>query len=96
MSIKRWAARRDAGESAIIDAARKLGWHLWQLDKPVDWLGLYHRTWYPVEIKTATGTYTKAQKDFMDGSHLHGGLVLTWRSVDDMIADTWKVRGLAG
>ena len=86
MSIKRFNARRDANEAEIVKAARAVGIRMWQLDTPCDWLACIHGTWWPVEIKTAKGKLTGPQEQFVADAESAGGMVLIWRSVDDVLA----------
>ena len=90
MSLNRFAARRDANEASIIDCARKLGWVMVQIGKPVDFIG-YLKGCHLVEIKTAKGTLTKAQEKFIE---LWPGNVLIWRTTDDVVrATNWIQTG---
>lgn len=67
MTFRRGGAgkRRDANEPAIIEALKAVGCRVWQLHG----LGcpdiLAHREgrYYPLEVKSATGKRTEAQRD---------------------------------
>ena len=53
MSINRWATRTDKTQAICIEAARSIGWHVWQIRRPVDLL-CWHPSgiWQPLECKT--------------------------------------------
>ncbi len=61
MSIKRWNARRDANEPAIVEALEKVGATVerWEVCDLV--VGYQGRT-YLIEVKTEKGKLTKKQK----------------------------------
>lgn len=62
MSLKRWDARRDAGEKAIRQALEAAGCIVWQLDQPADLLvGLGNRL-FLIECKEKRGRLTAAQQ----------------------------------
>lgn len=84
MTLNRYAQRRDANETKLIDLAKSLG--CWLIKAPpLDWW-LFHRgQWTPLEIKTRKGKYTKAQVDFIKNCARTGAPVLTWRSEEDVL-----------
>lgn len=81
----RRAARADANSAEIVKAARLLGWRLWNIQWPVDWLGMHRGILYAIEIKTKKGKLTADQKI---AQQTLGASFLTWRSIDDMLADS--------
>ncbi len=85
MSLNRYAARRDANEQELIAEARKLGWWLIPLSRPVDWLGYWRGVWLPIEIKSGSGTLTEAQETFIELADARGAPVLIWRTLDDVV-----------
>jgi hypothetical protein len=91
MSLNRYAARRDANDLEIASEAIKMGWWLTMIRTPADYLGFLRGRWFPIEIKTAAGTYTRAQKLFQDEAQYRGAKVLTWRNLHDMCEDTRQV-----
>lgn len=58
----RTVARRDANEAAIVAALRQCGVTVHLLDTPCDLLVCYRGKWQPLEVKTARGKLTKAQR----------------------------------
>jgi hypothetical protein len=94
MSIKRWAARRDANDSEIARQAGRIGWYLIKLDTPCDYLGclIALQRWFPVEIKAPKGTFSAAQKLFRSDCSIWSMPYLVWRSIDQMVADTNQIR----
>lgn len=66
MSIHRAAARRDTNEPEIVNALECAGAKVYRMSQPCDLLVEYHGVIYLGEVKTATGTYTKAQKTFRE------------------------------
>ncbi len=64
LSLKRWAARRDGTEVAIVDALRRVGAAVLHLSDPgaPDLLVLYRGRLTLLEIKAATGRATLAQE----------------------------------
>jgi hypothetical protein len=90
MSLNRYATRRDVNEQALIHCARQLGWTMVQIGKPVDFIGCLRGVTHLIEIKTETGTLTKAQQKFVES---WPGNVTIWRTADDVIAHTsWLLR----
>lgn len=64
MSVKRWAARRDANEPEIVAALEAIGCDVHRIDEPVDLIvGKANRT-VLLEVKAPGGTLTGNQKDF--------------------------------
>lgn len=55
MSLNRYAVRRDAAESAVIDALERVGAQVWPLDYPVDLLVRFRECWHLLEVKTGRG-----------------------------------------
>lgn len=88
MSMPKYAAKRDANEPEVIKFARRLGWGLWKLDEPCDWLGCRRGTWYPIEIKGEDGTLTANQQIFHRDAFNMGAQVLVWKSTDDVLRDS--------
>jgi len=87
VSLNRYAKRRDANEKPLVAAAIQMGAQLWPLDEPCDWLMLWRRTWYPVEIKIRTGKLTDNQKTFHTNAEAAGAEILVWRSIEDVVRD---------
>ncbi len=56
--------KRDANEGAIVEALRAVGARVQFLsgDGAPDLLVFWRRLWYPLEVKSATGTRTDAQE----------------------------------
>jgi len=87
MSIKRWAARVDGNQAAIVEAMRAAGASVWVIGLPVDLLVGAHGQTMPVEIKSTTGkkapkakAHTRLQEAFM--ATWKGGPVATVTDVD--------------
>lgn len=57
--------RRDRNEAAIVDALRHLGCQVWQISgRAVPDLLVYRGgKYFPMEVKSAKGTRTEAQRD---------------------------------
>jgi hypothetical protein len=69
MGLKRWAARRDENERAIVDGLRAVGADVWQIsgtDAP-DLLVRFRGRLSAFEVKTAKGKSTPGQEaaDFL-------------------------------
>lgn len=76
MSIKRWAARVDANQRAIVAALRASGCDVWIIGLPVDLLvGKNGRTGL-IEVKTTTG---KRAPRANDHTNLQAEFLRTWR-----------------
>lgn len=85
MSVKRYAAKRDANEAAIIAALRDCGAAVIQLsDKglPDLLVGVAGRT-ILAETKQRRGKLTPAQQDFI--ANWNGGEIWVIRSVEDAL-----------
>ncbi len=52
---RRWDARRDLAEPAIVNALEAAGVRVWR-ELPCDLLTHYRGRWLPLEVKTPTGT----------------------------------------
>ena len=76
----RYAARKDANHTKIVQALRDGGAYVYDIELPVDILCGYAGVTALVEIKTETGKHTKLQKDFM--RDWKGGIVATIRDVE--------------
>lgn len=83
MSLKRYAARRDANEPALVRIAREIGAQMEQ-HGPLDWWCGFRGQWFPVEIKTAKGKYTEEQILFRARCKQHGTRMDTWRAEVDV------------
>lgn len=89
MGMPKYGARRDDNEPEVVKFARRLGWALWKLDEPCDWLGCRRGVWYPIEIKTEDGKLTTKQKIFHRDAFNMGAQVLVWKSTDDVLRDSY-------
>ena len=98
MSIKRFDAARDLNDLSLANAAKKMGWFLCHVDTPCDYFGaLMARPelgFYAIEIKNGElGRLTPRQEFF----HLECTRMrlphLIWRSLEDVIADSNRLRG---
>lgn len=93
MSLRRYAARRDANDNELKVFAERLGWRLWQLAKPCDYLGLRRGQWFAIEIKNPdceghADEFTNDEKKFIAEVAQVGGRVMLWRTKDDVIRDS--------
>lgn len=93
MPTPRYAARRDNNEPELVTLATRLGWRLWKMHEPVDWLGLRRGKWHVIEIKNPdceghADEYTPQQRIFLRDVHNCGGRVLVWRTIDDVVSDS--------
>ena len=61
MSLSRFAKKRDASEPEIVQALRKAGARVWQLDRPFDLLVGFSGRFTVLEVKTGKGKATDAQ-----------------------------------
>lgn len=86
MGMPKYAARRDANEQPLIKLAERLGWRLWKLDVPCDWLGCRRGVWHPIEIKSEDGTLTPDQQVFHAEAFRCGATVLVWKTPEDVLA----------
>lgn len=64
MTLKRFAARRDANEPEIIQALERIGVQVWQISGSgvPDLLTFRQGIWLPVEVKMPGGELTVAQR----------------------------------
>lgn len=93
MAMPRHAARRDSVEPELVTFARRIGWELWKLDTPCDWLGLRRGTWYAIEIKDPdkrghADEFTYDQRRFLADVAARGGRVLVWYVREDIMRDS--------
>jgi hypothetical protein len=93
VSIPRRAARRDVNDSELKVFAERVGWKLWKLDTPCDYLGLRRGVWWPIEIKDPdkeghADEFTYDQRKFMAETFACGGRVLVWRTKEDVMRDS--------
>ena len=86
MSLHRYAARRDSNEAELFALARSIGIKIYPLSTPCDALALIGTTWWPVEVKSATGTLTERQERFLAEVEAKGAGVLIWRTRADVLA----------
>lgn len=89
----KYAARRDNNEPALVPFAQQIGWRLWKMHEPADWLGLRRGVWHVIEIKNPdqeghADEYTPQQRLFMAEVFRIGGRVLVWRTKDDVLRDS--------
>ena len=82
--MARWETHRtDANAEAIYAAARKLGFSVEKINRPVDALfGIYGQS-VAVEVKTATGALRRSQVKFFK---TFKGLAVSIRTTGDVIA----------
>lgn len=93
MALNRYAARRDANDNELKVFAERLGWRLWQLKEPCDYLALRRGVWYALEIKNPEceghkDEFTYDERKFMAEVAACGGRILLWRTKDDVIRDS--------
>lgn len=60
--LKRYAARRDLAEPAIVDALVAVGANVIRLNQPVDLLVRFRNTWHVLEVKTPKKRPDKRQQ----------------------------------
>jgi hypothetical protein len=93
MALRRYDARRDANESAIVRVFQDMGCLVWRLDRPVDLLVYIFQSMserlHLVEVKTAKGGLNDKQRAFIDA----GWPVHVIRSEDDAINLIKRMRG---
>lgn len=77
MSLNRYAKKRDLNEREIVDALRKAGATVVQLDRPVDLLVGYRRRTVLIEVKSKGGKLNEAQREFF-GDWRGGDLLTVW------------------
>ena len=86
MSIKRWAAKRDANERAILEAYERVHAEVVALpDAPCDLFVGWAGRWVGVEIKSGSGALTERQKAFRDRCQVKGLPFYVIRSVEDAL-----------
>jgi hypothetical protein len=100
LSIKRFAAARDANDLQIVSAAREMGWWLIRADEPCDYWGALksvpERGFFAVEIKNGElARLTKNQQEFLLECRHWRLPHLLWSSIEDMIEHTAAIRGRA-
>lgn len=83
---RRLVHRSDANSAALVKAARKLGMLVYYIGRPVDCFGYVQGRWTPIEVKSAKGTYTEDQKDFIAECVNRNAPLLTWRTLADVVA----------
>lgn len=94
MGLNRYAARRDGNDNDELRTfAERLGWRLWSLKEPCDYLGLRRGRWYTIEIKNPhceghADEFTYDERKFMAEVAACGGSILLWRTKDDIIRDS--------
>lgn len=93
MGVPRYAARRDRNEPALILVAEQLGWKLWKLNEPCDWIGLRRGRFHLIEIKHPdceghADEFTPQQRIFHRDVENCGGKVLIWRRDTDVMRDS--------
>jgi hypothetical protein len=83
MSLKRWAARRDANEEPIVQALRRCGAEVWFISGAgaPDLLVKYRNRIYAGEVKTATGKLRASQ-----------GAFPVWRTPDEALREIGAIR----
>lgn len=86
MSLARYAKCRDRNEPEIIEALRKHGAIVYQLDRPVDLLVGYDRQTWLIEVKQPGGKLTEGQDEFFDAWPGRGGIAAVVRSVSEALA----------
>ena len=97
MSIKRFDAARDLNDLALANAAKKMGWYLCFTDTPCDYFGsLIARPemgFFAIEIKNGELARLTEKQQFF---HLECTRMrlrhLLWRSLDDVIESTNRLR----
>lgn len=84
---RRYAAKRDGNEPALVRTARQIG-ALMECFGPLDWWCYWRGAWVPVEIKNPDGKnkYTDEQVLFLARCKERGAPVWTWRTEDDVLA----------
>jgi hypothetical protein len=93
MSLHRRAARRDNNDPELRTFAERMGWRLWQLKEPCDYIGLRRGVWFAIEIKNPDceghkDEFTYDEKKFIAEVSAVGGRILLWRTKDDVIRDS--------
>lgn len=86
-ATRRKVHRSDANIGEVVKAARKLGITVVHIGRPTDLLVCIGAFWYPCEVKSsAKAPYTDDQLEFKALCEDKNLPMLTWRSVDDLIA----------
>ena len=85
MSLNRYNPKRDSNEAEIITELRVRGFAVWQNSGPgiPDLLCVRAGVWHVAEVKSATGTYTEAQKRFNKQAAERAGKVWLLRNKKD-------------
>lgn len=65
MTLARYAKKRDANESEIVNALRDAGIKVWRLDQPFDLLLWSDGRFWLAEVKAPGGSMTGAQRAFL-------------------------------
>ncbi len=73
MSLKRWAAKRDANEASIVCALEQAGAYVFHLSGAgvPDLFVNFRGVWTPLEVKSPMGRATKSQRAVM-----HAGITV--------------------
>lgn len=92
-ALRKYNAKRDSNEPAIVRAFQDMDCMVWRLDRPVDllvyvWKSLSDRLLL-VEVKTKTGVLNDSQREFVDA----GWPVHVIRSEDEAINLVKRLRG---
>jgi hypothetical protein len=95
MALRLYGSRRDANESELVAAARKMGAKVWLLALPVDLLVLWRGRFHMAEVKLPAGprggtkdrNLTDDQETFRKEVVEAGGELLIWRTLDDVVRD---------
>lgn len=94
-ALRKYNARRDQNEPAIVRAFKDMGCLVWRLDRPVDMLVYIFQSLSDrlimVEVKTKTGVLNEAQREFVDA----GWPVHVIRTEDEAINLVKRLRGAA-
>lgn len=93
MSMPKYAARRDNNDAELKQFAERLGWKLFPLDQPCDYMALRRGVWYALEIKNPdceghADEFTRDERKFMADVAACGGRVLLWRTREDVLRDS--------
>ena len=81
MALRKYDAKRDANESAIVSVLEDMGCSVFRLDRPCDLLVRIQQTVHLVEVKTPKGELNPKQQAFVDA----GWPVHVVRTEDDAI-----------
>ena len=85
MSLARHAKRRDANEGEVIEALEAVGAVVYRLDRPVDLLVDFRKTWFVLEVKRPEGTVGDHQREFMATCRARGVPAAIVRSADEAL-----------